>query len=201
MPDGAASFPVVAPDTASGAFPGPSGSGISYQFEPLIRLIGQDNLIQITQQHWSAIALDRDNVPLVVDWELYLSQERAGTWRAFTARRDGRLIGYIAFNFHFPTRYRTTLYVQEDTIWVVPDVGPLSRALIWRGLWREALKALPRPAKVQGKVRLGATDAALLRGTIGKRFGADRAVFMAVGHVLRKLGLQPVEVVFSTFLK
>lgn len=178
-----------------------STGGIAYGFEPLIRLLCYDNLARITQEHWQAIALDRGEVPLVVDWEAYLAAERAGSWRAFTARRGTQLIGYIAFNYQLPVRYRTTLYVQEDTIWIVPDVGPLARALIWRGLWRAALAALPRPCKVQGKVRLSASDARLMRNTMGKRMGAQRLLFLGVGKILRSLGLEPVEVVFSAFLK
>jgi hypothetical protein len=75
------------------------------------------------------------------------------------------------------------------------------RGLVWRGLWREALKALPRPAKVQGKIRLNEADALLLDNTIGRRWGKRRIAFLMAGAVLRSLGLSPVEVVFSTFLK
>ena len=199
------------PDGVIGGGPAPAGavdcpasvggSRTTYQFEPLLRLIGYDDLMLITAEHWRAIALDQADVPLVVDWELYLSQERAGTWRAFTARRGGVLVGYIAFNFSHPTRYRTTLYVQEDTIWVVPDVNPVARALIWRGLWKNALKALPRPCKVQGKIRLNPDEAGILSRTIGRRFGPERILFLAVGGILRSLGLRPVEVLFSTVLK
>ena len=79
--------------------------------------------------------------------------------------------------------------------------GPMARALIWRGLWREALAVLPRPCKVFGKVRLNPADARLLRNTVGKRMGAKRVLFLAVGLILRSLGLEPIEVVFSAFLK
>jgi hypothetical protein len=200
VPDGGTRGAAASPDTVAGT--AHSGSRISYQVEPLIRLLCYDNLARITFEQWSAIALDRQDVPLVVDWEAYLAAERAGTWRAFTARDEaGQLLGYIAFTFQRPIRYRTTVYAQEDTIWIVPDAGAFRRALIWRGLWREALKALPRPCKVFGKVRLGAADARLMRNTIGKRHGAQRVLFLMMGAVLRSLGLRPVEVVFSAFLK
>jgi hypothetical protein len=85
---------------------------------------------------------------------------------------------------------------------VAPPVSTVARWCgLWRGLWREALKALPRPAKVQGKIRLNEADALLLDNTIGRRWGKRRIAFLMAGAVLRSLGLSPVEVVFSTFLK
>ena len=200
MPDGGNPGAGVPPGAAAGR--AQPGGGVSYGFEKLIDLLCYDDLARITREHWQAIALNRREVPLTVDWEAYLAAERAGTWRAFTARGDdGKLLGYIAFNYHLPIRYRTTLYIHEDTIWVIPEAGTMRRALIWRSLWREALAALPRPAVVYGKVRLTETDAKLLRNTIGKRIGAKRALFLAVGLVMRSLGMEPVEMVFCKVLK
>jgi len=202
MPDGVGSAGLT-PDATNGR--AQPVRGVSYQFERLIDLLCYDDLARITREHWAAIALNRRDVPLVVDWEAYLSAERAGTWRAFTARRDGRLIGYIAFNFQHPVRYRTTLYIQEDTIWIIPEVGPMARALIWRGLWKAALEALamqaPKPAVVYGKVRLTGPDVRLLRNTMGKRMGAGRVLFMAVAKLLSGLGFEPVEIVLCKVLK
>jgi hypothetical protein len=171
-------------------------------------LLTRDNLAALAEEHWRAIALDQDTVPLAVDWHAYLDRERAGSWRAFTARRDGELVGYIGFHMHRPDRYRQTMFVQEDTIWVVPVEGA-SRGLIWRALWREAIKAidLERLAapnaitvKLQGKIRLSKHDASVISSTLGKRM-KSRAIFMVAGLILKSLGMRPIEVIFSTVLK
>lgn len=124
---------------------------IEYGFEPLATLL-DDGLDALAREHWRAIALDHSAVPLDVDWEAYARREQDGSWRAFTARRDGILVGYVGFFFFHPERYRSTLYINDDTIWVVPTER--NRGLIWRGLVRAAMKELPRPAKLQFQVRV-----------------------------------------------
>jgi hypothetical protein len=152
---------------------------IQYEFEPLAELL-DDGLDGLVRQHWSAIALDRDDVPLDVDWASYQAREDNGSWRAFTARRAGRLVGYVGFFLFHPERYQSTLFVNEDTIWVLPDEP--ARALIWRSLIREAMKGLPKPCKLQVKVR--------------ERFGGE-----VMGRVLENLGFERNEVLYSRFLR
>jgi hypothetical protein len=153
---------------------------LTYGWEPLLGLLANDRLGELVKAHWAEIALDTDKVPLAVNWKLYLAREEQGTWRAFVARRDGKLAGYIGFHFHRPDRYQSTLYIQEDTIWVVPEEK--NRGLVWASLWKHALSALPRPAKVQGKVRLKDSEA-------------------RAGRILERLGLPAVEMLHSAYLE
>jgi hypothetical protein len=124
--------------------------GTTYQWEPLKNLIDAGVKDEV-KRHWLEIGLDQEAVPLTVDWDAYARKERAGTWRVFTARRDDALIGYIAFHLHKPDRYVGTLFIQEDTIWIIQTER--NRGLLWLALWRAALKVLPRPSLVQGKTR------------------------------------------------
>jgi hypothetical protein len=154
---------------------------LTFQWEPLSILLDNDNLDLLVRQHWREIALDHDTVPLDVDWEAYLDQEREGRWRAFVGRRAEKLVSYIPAHFHRPARYRSTLYIQEDTIWVVPDEP--DRGLVW---WRtvSAFKAaVPRPCKLQIKSRL----------RDGKTTTPSR--------ILERLGLPAVEVLHSAYLE
>lgn len=152
---------------------------VIYDFEPLSALL-DDGLDAMVREHWSAIALDQSDVPLSIDWAAYQAREDRGTWRGFTARRDGRLIGYVGFFLFRPERYQSTLFINEDTIWVRPEER--ARALIWRSLIREAMARLPRPSKLQVKVR--------------ERFGGE-----VTGRILESLGFERNEVLYSTFLK
>ncbi len=151
---------------------------LTFAWEPLINLLGE-GLPALVHKHWREIATSQDKVPLRVDWLAYLQRERDGGWRAFVARRGGRIVGYIAFFFFQPERYRGSLFAVEDTIWVVPTER--DRGLVWMRLVREALKALPRPCTVQIKSRLTTKD--------GRS-----------GRILERCGLTAKEVVYSAYL-
>jgi len=148
---------------------------LDYAWEKIIDLLSDDFLDKKAHDQWAEMEWDQARVPLVINWPAILQREAAGTYRAFAQRRDGVLTGYIGFHFWRPDRHITTLYVQEDTIWVVP--GP-HRGLMWADLWRHALKAIPRPAKVQGQAR------------------SARA-----GRVLQRLGLPPLEMIHSAYIE
>jgi hypothetical protein len=159
--------------------PQPAGlPRLTFAWEPLIGLIGE-GLPALVHRHWREIATAQDKVPLRVDWLAYLQREREGGWRAFVARRGGRIAGYIAFFFFQPERYRGSLFCVEDTIWVVPTER--DRGVVWMRLVRESLKALPRPCTVQIKSRLTTKD--------GRS-----------GRILERCGLTAKEVVYSAYL-
>lgn len=151
---------------------------VVYGWEPLAAAL-DDGIEALVQRHWQEIALDRDTVPLDVDWERKFSLEAEGVWRGFAARRDGRLIGYVAFFIHeHHHNYRSTRYIYDDIFWLAPEER---RGLVGYRLLKESLAALPRPAKVQFRAKIG--------------FENGR-----VGLLLQRLGLQPVEVVHSAYL-
>lgn len=150
-----------------------------FDFEPLATLL-DDGLGEIVREHWAAIAVDQEDVPLDVDWEAYQRREDNGTWRGFTARRDGRIVGYVGFFLFRPERYQSTLYINEDTIWIVPDEP--NRGLLWYQLLKAAMAALPKPCKLQVKVRL--------------QYGGDRT-----GKLLERLGLVANEMIYTGYFR
>ncbi len=151
---------------------------LSLGWEPLSGLLS-DGAGSLTRQHWEEIALDQDKVPLVIDWLALLQEEKIGRFRVFSARRAGKLIGYVSFRFFRPERYATTLYCNDDVFWLAPEER---KGLTGYKLLRAAIAALPRPCKLQFKEKIGFQDG-------------------RVGTLLERLGLEPVEMLYSAYLE
>lgn len=151
---------------------------ITFAWEPLQWLLN-DGVAEITRKHWEEIALDREQVPLDTDWPKYLALEASGSWRAFAARKDGQIIGYLTCFIDFHVRYRTTRYVEADVFFILPEHR---KGRVGIQLFREFMKALPKPCKLLINEKLSFKDG-------------------RVGRLLEHLGMKPIEVVYSKFLK
>lgn len=128
----------------------PSKTDLTFGWEPLAKLLSEGNQ-HWTEKHWREIALDHDDVPLDVDWKELIEQERRGQYKVFVARRDGKMVGYLPFMFWYPARYRGTLFIQDDTVYVLPTED--NRARVWFEMLDRAIELLPKPAKLQMRVR------------------------------------------------
>lgn len=74
----------------------------------------------LLEAHWREIAHYQD-ILLDPDWEFYAAIEELGRLRIFTARDDGRLVGYGVF-FVSPNRhYRASIQAAQDILFVHPD--------------------------------------------------------------------------------
>ena len=151
---------------------------ITFAHEPLAWLL-RDGVEELTVRHWHEIALDKEQVPLATDWAKYQALEDTGAWRAFAARRDGKIIGYITYFIDFHVRYKTTRYVEADVFFIVPEER---KGMVGYRLFSEFMKALPKPCKLLINEKLTFKD-----GRVGK--------------LLERLGMKPIEVVYSKFLR
>ena len=151
---------------------------LEFGFEPLETAL-DDGLLELVNRHYDEIARDKDRVPLAIDLEEYIKMEDDGRVKLFTAREDGVLVGYILFYFFCPERYRTTLYVEDSMYWLGPELRKG-----WNGLkfLSAAKQALPRPCKLQMRVKLSFANG-------------------EVGNLMEKIGLKPIEMVYSEFLE
>lgn len=71
--------------------------------------------------HWLEVAVDRDAIPLAVDWDKYADLEEKGIFLGLTMREAGVLCGYNAF-FTVPhLHYMTTVFAMNDVIYLVPE--------------------------------------------------------------------------------
>jgi GNAT superfamily N-acetyltransferase len=80
--------------------------------------------------HWEEIAHYRD-LPLDPDWDKYRATEERGALRIFTARIEGRMVGYLIYIVTPGLHYRSTLQATQDIYFVVPEHrGGLGRRLL-----------------------------------------------------------------------
>jgi hypothetical protein len=154
-------------------------SDVTFAWEKLSDLLAE-GADALCRAHWQEIALDHEMVPLDVDWEQLLKEEQAKRYRVFVARRLGRVIGYLPLIYWYPSRYCSTLHIQDDTIYVVPEEK--NRFAIWIQLLDRAIEQLPRGSKLYIRLR--------------PQHGGER-----IGKILEKrYGVRLSELVYSTVL-
>jgi GNAT superfamily N-acetyltransferase len=78
-----------------------------------------DELAPLLEQHWREVAFYQD-IPLAPDTEVYGMAEDAGRLRCFTAREDGKLIGYSFYFVQQHPHYVGSKVAQQDVIFVDP---------------------------------------------------------------------------------
>lgn len=93
--------------------------GLIYRWETIDKLLdaGMEGLIRL---HYEEVALDRDIIPLEVDWARYRAMERGGQFRAMGCWLNHKLIGYNAFFVFGPYHYKKTPHAFNDIIYIDP---------------------------------------------------------------------------------
>ena len=74
-------------------------------------------LIPLLQEHYDEIAQFKD-IPLKPDFLRYDAIEKAGALRVYTARDDGRLVGYAIFIVGPHLHYKTSLQAVQDVLFL-----------------------------------------------------------------------------------
>jgi GNAT superfamily N-acetyltransferase len=72
----------------------------------------------LLERHWMEIALNRDTIRLNPDWDAYEELEAADALKIFTARKDGRLIGYFAVLVRRHLHYVDHLFAFNDVLFL-----------------------------------------------------------------------------------
>jgi len=75
----------------------------------------------LLRQHYEEIALYKERVPLAPDWGRYEHLEATRSLPIYTARRDGRLIGYSVFLLSYHLHYVHTLVAANDILYLDPE--------------------------------------------------------------------------------
>lgn len=111
-----------------------SSSAYTLEWEPINKLMVEDNLSDLLFNHWVEVALDKDSIPLDPDWERVLELEKAGVFYAAAMRREGKLIGYNAFAVYPHVHYKSTLHAFNDVIYIDPAERGFAGVRLVRGV-------------------------------------------------------------------
>lgn len=93
-------------------------TGMQFQRESFDDVI--DEIKPLLLQHWKEIASHQDRWQLSPDWDKYALLDKRGHMRIYTAREDGRLIGYAIFLADVHLHYRDMKIAKNDITWLSP---------------------------------------------------------------------------------
>ena len=71
--------------------------------------------------HWEEIALNKDFIKLNPDWDRYEELERSKVLHVFTARHEGKLVGYFVMLVVPHLHYMDHLFAHNDIIYISPE--------------------------------------------------------------------------------
>lgn len=145
---------------------------LTCQPESFIATVGE--LRELVAGHWEKLALNKDDIPLAPQWEIYFAREELGELLFMPLRDRGRMVGYwiafIAPGLH----YKTCLTAQMD-IWNVLPEYERTRAPL---------------------VLMKAVEAEYIRRGVQRSFAGEK-LHRPCGKLYLKFGYEPVETHYS----
>lgn len=90
------------------------------QFEGIDAPDVWDDIQPLLAEHWREIAHFED-IPLNPRKDMYFRLDAAGKLRIYTARFDGKLIGYVVFVVDHDIHYADSVQAKQDVLFLHPD--------------------------------------------------------------------------------
>lgn len=75
----------------------------------------------LLELHWEEIALNKHVIKLNPDWAAYYELEESGSLKIFTARADGKLIGYFVVICRNHLHYKDDVFAFNDVLYLHKD--------------------------------------------------------------------------------
>jgi len=75
----------------------------------------------LSVDHWKEVAIDQEEVPLDPDWDTYEMADSIGKIIFVSARDSGKMVGYSIWAIVKPLHFKSTLYAQNDVIYMKPE--------------------------------------------------------------------------------
>lgn len=91
-----------------------------YQEEPVTYSLLEE-LTPMLEQHWEEVAVNKDRVPLDINYDGYVKLYNSGILKLFTVRNEVELIGYYATMLVNHFHYKSTLFAMNDVVYVKPE--------------------------------------------------------------------------------
>ncbi len=107
---------------ASPQLPKPSALAkpeISFQWEPFSRVFAE--VAPLAFRTYGEAGVLRKYLPFDADWERYFQFEDTGIFSILTARRDGKMVGYVACIVLPHIQVRTELCATVNAIFLAPE--------------------------------------------------------------------------------
>lgn len=92
---------------------------VNYQQEFLVQV--ENEARPLLEEHWQEIALNKEKIRLNPDWERYHCLEDEGLLKIFTAREEGKLVGYFVVVASKGLHYKDHVFAVNDIIYLHPD--------------------------------------------------------------------------------
>jgi GNAT superfamily N-acetyltransferase len=92
---------------------------ITYQQESCVTYKG--DAINLLEQHWEEIALNKEVIHLNPDWDAYAELEDRGLLKIFTARSEGKLVGYFVVICRNHLHYKDHVFAFNDVLYLHKD--------------------------------------------------------------------------------
>jgi GNAT superfamily N-acetyltransferase len=132
----------------------------------------------LIMEHWRELALNKDSIPVDIDWDRYYRLDVEGLLHVLTARvPSGQLVGYAFMLLGPHMRYKSTIWGHVDVYWI----DPLYRQG-WTGI--KFFKTLIKDARTMGAKNL---TLATKHHFMGNR----------VTKLLQRLGFTPIETIHA----
>jgi len=95
-------------------------SDVRFAKEKLTPQLAEEAL-PLLQAHVGEVSFLGQDAKLDVDWGRYSDIQEAGAFHVYTARTDGRLVGYIAYLVMFHLHYQWLKAAMQDVIYLAPE--------------------------------------------------------------------------------
>jgi len=132
----------------------------------------------LLRAHWDELARNKDRVPLAPDLAGYFQAEERGRLLIVTARRNGELVGYSVWFYGPHPHYHTTIFAENDVLWLAPECRN----------GRAGLRLIE------------ASHAALKAHGVTIPHWREKNAHPALGRLLKHLGYVPIETIYAKVL-
>jgi hypothetical protein len=92
---------------------------LSFQLEAWPEIV--EELKPLFPRHWQEIGVDRDAIPMDMDYEMYEKYNEIGYLKVVTAREGSKLVGYCMGLSTTHLHYKSTLFGLGDLYWLAPE--------------------------------------------------------------------------------
>lgn len=132
----------------------------------------------LLEEHWKEIALNKETIKLNPDWRAYAELDRINALRIYTARKEGKLMGYFVILVSRSLHYKDHLFANNDIVFLTKSAR---RGLTGLKLVKFAVESL----QAEGVTKLH----------------VNTKTHQPFDPIMERLGFEEIETVFSKLLR